>query len=265
MKKGLMAIAVSMLMAFSCLTACSESSSAADSSKTETSKTEISKTESITASSIETVSPVDDVPEDPAADPDDGYWHDDTTTTMTTTTTTTTTTKATTKAAPKYDYSAYKECLIIYESKYDTKPLDTHYLLFDMNNDGIKELFLYYPSNNSSGGTVNVFSYNNGSPKAIARSEIYMAHELYFGYSDHNKLELVELSLASEAGDYCYVKTEYSLVNGSYDLKKECVKISEMYKDKTKCKNDGCATMKNALKVYKAINDDGTPNYSGLV
>ena len=91
-----------------------------------------------------------------------------------------------------------------------------------------------------------------------------MAHSLYFGYSD-NKLEMVDIEQVSET-DYAYVKTAFSIVNGSYNLKKEYViTLSKRYKDRNECIKDGIASMKHSLKVYKAINDDGTPNYSGLV
>ena len=134
-----------------------------------------------------------------------------------------------------------------------------------MNNDGIKEFIKYSSIGDDSSASIMVCIYNNGSPKYICGSSIDMRGDLYFGYSDHNKLEMVSLALVSaDAENYCYIKTEYSIVNGSYNLKKN-VTASKPYNDKTKCKNDGCATMKNALKVYKAINDDGTPNYSGLV
>jgi len=266
MKKMILAAALSIIMAFSCLTACSESSSTADSSKTES-----SKTESITASSIETVSPVDDVPEDPASEPDDGYWHEDTTTTATTTTTTTTTTtatttKATTKAAPKYDYSVFKKFIDdAINGPYNLEiPAKTYYFLFDMNNDGIKEFIKYSSIGDDSSAQIAVYIYNNGSPKYICASDINMAHSLYFGYSD-NKLEMVDIEQVSET-DYAYVKTAFSIVNGSYNLKKEYViTLSKRYKDRNECIKDGIASMKHSLKVYKAINDDGTPNYSGLV
>lgn len=151
----------------------------------------------------------------------------------------------------KADYSLYEPVLKLY---FESQGSDNcYYFLFDMNNDGIKELVIHGKDTdqyNENYHSFTFYTYNCGDPKYIDTVGTLHQDIMRIGYSDHKKLQI----LVFEAGQYIYWNVNSFYLRDGKIVKK--TKCSKGYTSEEECLKDGYAQIKHTMKSYKLRNGD---------